>query len=360
MVTNSLTRGGAERQTALWATICERLGHEVEILAMYQRPAAEYPVPDSTRVEYLRKSSRLDLPRMARSVRALGQRVDVMVGFQAYCGLLCALARFRAPWLFVAGGDPRRLRDTSRMPASLLRFVASQAAAACAPTRGVVDVHRELGIGPRSGAWMTLPNIVDDAGFVDGSGDREGALFVGRFVPEKNPLLAIESAIAADASLTFLGWGALKPELERVIADADYGARVSFESFTPAPWELYARARVLLLTSEYETFGNVIVESLAAGTPVVSVDCDFGPREVLAGASYSHVVARDRDAVAAALRAVLERPYSPVEADECRRFAERYTTTSIAPLIDDALSLTLAHGRRGVRARRTRLSPSPE
>ena len=343
-MTNSLARGGAERQTALWAAACERLGHEVEILAMHRRPD-EYELPDAARVGYLEKSGRLDLPRMVRRVRALGRRVDVVVGFQAYCSLLCTLARLPVPWLFVAGGDPRRLRDTSRMPAWVLRAVARDAAAACAPTEGVVETHRLLGLGPRSGAWRTIPNIVDESAFVEGTPERAGALFVGRFVPEKNPRLALESAVAADAALTFLGRGPLEQELKAAVAKGGLEPRVSFHSFTSRPWELYARHRVLLLTSNYETFGNVIIESLAAGTPVVSVDCDFGPREVLTGAAYSSVVPRDRDALAAALREVLERPYSQDEAAECRRFAERYRLAGITPLIDDALELTRARGR---------------
>ena len=102
----------------------------------------------------------------------------------------------------------------------------------------------------------------------------------------------------------------------------------------------------MILTSNYETFGNVIIESLAAGTPVVAVDCDFGPREVLAGATYSEVVPRQREALVAALARVLRRPYGIEEAAECRALAERYRSSSIAPKIDDALKLALVRGRR--------------
>jgi len=349
MVTNSLARGGAERQTALWATACERLGHEVEVLAMFRRPD-EYPVPETAVIEYLHKSKRADLPRMVRRVRAFSRRLDVLVGFQGYCGMLCALARPPVPWLFVAGGDPRRLSDTSRMPAPLLRMVFRSAAVACAPTRGLVECHRRLRMEPRSGAWLTIANIVDDSALVEGECERVGALYVGRLVQEKNPRLAIEAAVAADAPLTLLGQGPLKEELEGVVAEEGYGDRISFEPFTSRPWEVYARHRTLVLTSNYETFGNVIIESLAAGTPVVSVDCDFGPREVLAGARYSHVVAPERDAIAAALRTVLERPYSDAEAAECRSYAERYRVDGLAPLIDDALEVTRAGGRPSARS----------
>ena len=46
----------------------------------------------------------------------------------------------------------------------------------------------------------------------------------------------------------------------------------------PYPWIKYAR--LLVLSSRYEGFGNVLIEALALGTPVLSTDCG-GPNEIL-------------------------------------------------------------------------------
>jgi glycosyltransferase involved in cell wall biosynthesis len=81
----------------------------------------------------------------------------------------------------------------------------------------------------------------------------------------------------------------------------------------------------------------VIVESLAAGTPVVSVDCDFGPREILAGATASRLVAASDEAVAAALADVAGRPVSDAGLAECREIAGRYRRTTLTPAIAAAL-----------------------
>ena len=49
-----------------------------------------------------------------------------------------------------------------------------------------------------------------------------------------------------------------------------------------------------LLTSDYEGLPTVLVESFVLSTPVVSVDCRFGPREIL-GSEYQQYLSRPGD-----------------------------------------------------------------
>ena len=338
IVVSSLTGGGAERQASLWATVCAGLGHDVSVLTL-RRAEDEFPLPPTVTGLSAGKTGRFDVARPVRAIRRLARGVEVLVAFQPYCALLCALARLSVPYLVVTGDDPRRFGDTSRVPPAAYRIALERAAIRSAPTSGLVECYRELGIG-RSLDWICIPNLVDEAAFADWSGAKAGTLFVGRLVPEKDPLLAAEVARRAASSLTILGQGPLRAQLDG-LSSAGTGGSVILRPFTSEPWQLYASHRVCLVTSQYEAFGNVIVESLAAGTPVVAADCDFGPREILAGAVHSRVVPRDPHALAAELAAVVNRPYTEEEADGCREVASRYRAASVGPLIQHALEATL-------------------
>ena len=58
-------------------------------------------------------------------------------------------------------------------------------------------------------------------------------------------------------------------------------ADIIFLGHTHNPYRLCTFSKALLLTSEYESLPNVVIEALICKTVVVSTDCHFGPREIL-------------------------------------------------------------------------------
>lgn len=139
-------------------------------------------------------------------------------------------------------------------------------------------------------------------------------LAAGRLVPEKDwPTLlkAFAQLDRPEARLVILGKGpeqaAIKAEIERLgLQD-----RVSLPGFVAEPWPYYARARCFVLSSRSEQFGNVIVEALAHGLPVVSTDA-VGPKEILDGGAFGTLVPiGDAAALAKAMAHALDTPSDP-------------------------------------------------
>ena len=84
-----------------------------------------------------------------------------------------------------------------------------------------------------------------------------------------------------NVKLLILGEGEERVKLEQLIRALDIEDKVCLHGFVSDPGPYYQQAELFVLSSTSEGFGNVLVEALAAGTPVVSTDCPSGPGEIL-------------------------------------------------------------------------------
>jgi glycosyltransferase involved in cell wall biosynthesis len=84
---------------------------------------------------------------------------------------------------------------------------------------------------------------------------------------------------------------------------------VRFMGFQANPYPFMRAADLFVLSSRWEGFGNVIVEAMAVGTPVVATDCNHGPREIIRhGESGLLAPPGDDAALATAMLRVLRDP----------------------------------------------------
>jgi glycosyltransferase involved in cell wall biosynthesis len=139
-------------------------------------------------------------------------------------------------------------------------------------------------------------------------------LYVGRLAVEKN----VEAFLALDlpGSKVVVGDGPARAELEAAYPDAHFRGRRSGEDLA----RHFADADVLVFPSRTDTFGLVILEAMASGTPVAGFDAP-GPRDLIPGSGAGAV---DDDLRAACLAAL------DCSREDTRRYAEHFSWRACA------------------------------
>jgi glycosyltransferase involved in cell wall biosynthesis len=110
-------------------------------------------------------------------------------------------------------------------------------------------------------------------------------LAAGRLVACKDyPTLLKAFALALKsrpARLVILGDGSEREALKHLAVTLGISDKVAFLGFQKNPYAYMKKASLFVLSSLQEGFGNVIIEAMACGVPVVSTDCPVGPGEII-------------------------------------------------------------------------------
>jgi len=169
--------------------------------------------------------------------------------------------------------------------------------------------------------------------------EKRVVITVGNMKPAKDfPTLLRAFARLQDQEETFLillGEGDGKEQLTELAHDFGISDRVSFPGFVDNPHAYVAKADVFALSSAWEGFGNVIVEAMASGTPVVCTDCPGGPAEILEDGTYGPLVpVGDDKAMAEAIRSQL---IDPIEPDRLQSRAQEFSMEKIVDEYESVL-----------------------
>lgn len=92
-----------------------------------------------------------------------------------------------------------------------------------------------------------------------------------------------------DLKLVILGKGELEEELIELLEQYQLKDSVFLLGFVENPEIYFEKAEFFVFSSLYEGFGNALIEAMSFGLPVISTDCDFGPKEILTS-DYNGVV----------------------------------------------------------------------
>ena len=169
-------------------------------------------------------------------------------------------------------------------------------------------------------------------------------LAVGRLSREKDfpTLLRAFAKVRETRRVRLLVLGeAQKPkdraELAELASHLGIQEDTQFIGFVENPFSYMSRSALLVVSSLHEGFGNVIVEAMACGCPVVSTDCPSGPSEILENGRYGRLVpVGDHLALANGVIATLDAPPpSQLLRDRASVFSSRRSVKRYESLICD-------------------------
>lgn len=162
-------------------------------------------------------------------------------------------------------------------------------------------------------------------------------VFVARLSREKQPAHALTAFAKSGLTgkMAVVGDGNLMPELVALAKQLAILERVDFLGWQQNPYPIMASAHCLVLSSSSEGFGLVIAEALAMGVPCVAYRTSGGVVGQLQSYPCALVAQDDIDALAHALRQVVQHPYA-IDQQALQQFSINTMAKRFVDIVNDA------------------------
>jgi glycosyltransferase involved in cell wall biosynthesis len=346
IVLPGLSAGGSEHVVKLIGNHWAEAGFKVMILTLEPPGTSPYYSFDH-RIEFLRigmpprraskiQSALLVAGRVRRMRQAMrSRRPDIVLSFLTRTNVMTLLAAsgLSRPVIVSERNNPA-VQPFGRAWGWLRDCLYPRAFGLVAMTEGAINHFPER---MRRRSWV-IPNAIDlPAAWTRRRGGNI-LVAVGRLTHQKgfDLLLDAFARIWADVPewrLIIWGEGEDRPRLERQRAELGLEGKVEFPGLTAKPGLWVETADLFVLSSRYEGWGIVLLEAMAAGLPVVSFNCEWGPASMIMHPDDGLLVPPgDVDALAAALKTVM------VDAGLRQRLGERAAVSALRYLPDVILA----------------------
>jgi glycosyltransferase involved in cell wall biosynthesis len=353
LVITGLGAGGAERVLVGMANHWAAKGIGVTLIS-FEPPGTPsyYPLDPGVELRQLDLKAQAGAPwrtawqsmvrvlALRRAFRAC--RPDVAIAFLAKVNIITVVATrgLGLPVILSERNNPER-QGFSPVWVWLRHRLYALADGFVTPSRGVLECFPD----PLRARGRVISNPVDLPPSPPARAGSRTLVAVGRLVEQKGFDLLLEAfaSIAPgrpDWRLVIWGEGPERGRLEALRDRLGLGDRVALPGLTARPGQWTEDAALFVLSSRYESFGNVITEAMASGLPVVAFDCPFGPGEIVRdGVEGVLVPPEDVAALAAALAALLADPERRVRLGAAARAGvQRFERTRVMALWDDLIA----------------------
>jgi len=325
---HDLSPGGVERQTLILARELQARGVDTTLVVHQMRGELISLLPPCVPVVNLDSARTLqDVLRLRRFL--LNERPDVFMANVDHNNVAAALASALAGTstkLVICQHNPlsagfhATVNWKHRLVPSCYKMLASRIDHAVAVSDGVAWELVRAGL-PAAKISTIFNAVIGDDFQVRArepvvhpwlvQKDRPVFVTAGRLVEMKDQRTLLRAFAIhlrqRPSRLILLGTGPMLAELQALAATLGIADDVAFEGFVENPLPYMLAADGFVLSSRSEGFGNVLVEAMGCGTPVISTDCPHGPAYILRQGEFGILVPmRDPEALALAFGRILD------------------------------------------------------
>ncbi|UVO49270.1 glycosyltransferase family 4 protein [Sphingomonas sp. SUN019] len=287
-----LGAGGAERVISLLASHWLEKGYAVTIIA-FDPPDAPifHPIERAVRIIRLGIGAErwlAGVPAMARRLRVLRRTLDelspdVTISFLTKINVLSLLACLGTNRRVVVSerNNPRLQQAHPLWTKALVRLHWRANAIVMQTSKSCECLDDKARARAR-----VIPNPIEITPSIGAPRSTYRLAAAGRLTWQKGFDMLIDAfAQIADRhpgwSLAIWGDGEDRAALQRQIDRLGLSDRISLPGTSRSPGDWVGQSDAFVFSSRYEGFGNALGEAMAAGLPVVSFDCDYGPADMI-------------------------------------------------------------------------------
>lgn len=194
-----------------------------------------------------------------------------------------------------------------------------------------------------------IPNPVPPVSFENETSrevtlNKPSLVAMGLFFPQKGFDMLLKAFARVkdrypDWSLTIIGDGPLRVEMESLRDELGLRGRVHMPGLVKAPHQVFKQADLFVMSSRWEGWPTVLTEAMSCGLPVVAFDCRTGPREIIRdGVDGVLVPPQDVESLAAALAGMMsDEPKRERLASRAVEVSERFALDKVMGRWEDLL-----------------------
>lgn len=291
LVIATLTNGGLERVVSNYSQLFEKEGYEVEIFVL--NSGIKYPISGKLHIYEIQKSSFLGKIKKYLQIKNDLEKgkfdivIDHRVRLNPYAELMWKYIIFTKQKViyFVHSVNIKYyLQPYNKIIHS---FIFKKDKFICV-SKGVEEKVNKIFPNLKT-KTIYSPIIIDNYSIEEKNEiDCEFILAIARITTDNVKQVDIMLECYAKSilpkkgiKLIILGDGERKEEMQKYANKLGIGEKVEFKGFVNNPYPYLKKAYCTILTSKNEGLPTVLIESLFCGTPVVSFDCQSGPREII-------------------------------------------------------------------------------